>query len=82
MIQFSSSGSDFPLPQLSHYAATKRYDDIFAQLTNLILKESRQYNTIDTLIVKPGLVTTSMTKNAKVPYFSCYPEQTSRDSLK
>jgi short-subunit dehydrogenase len=30
VIQLSSSGSDMPVPQLSHYAATKRYDDIFA----------------------------------------------------
>mmetsp|Transcript_3388 Transcript_3388/g.5703 ORF Transcript_3388/g.5703 Transcript_3388/m.5703 type:complete len:120 (+) Transcript_3388:488-847(+) len=81
LIQLASSASDFPLPFMTIYSATKRYNDIFAQQVAFVLGKKASTETVDTLIVKPGLVTTSMTKNMKLPMLSCFPEETSSGSL-
>ena len=77
MIQYASSGSDMPIPGICHYVGTKRYDNHFAAM---ISKKAERYG-IDTLIVKPGLVQTFMVDHVEMPYFSCKPEETSREGL-
>ena len=80
LIQLASSASDVPFPLITHYGATKRYGEWIAHCINLRNLRKERTENIDTLIVKPGLVTTPMVKNCST-YNSCYPEETSRGSL-
>ena len=67
IVQLSSSGSEFTLPQLSVYTATKRFNHVFAKIMNdTITKNCSKDGKIDTLIVKPGGVTTPMTNNVEM----------------
>ena len=67
------------LPTMSQYSGTKRYDETFTKLT----KEYLQKTNVDTLLLQPGCVTTSMTNYIQndVMCSFCIPEQTSRSSL-
>jgi short-subunit dehydrogenase len=80
LIQVSSSASEIPVPLLTHYGATKRYDEWFSDLVNKRNLMKDKTKNIDTLIVRPGPVTTGMIKYFKAGN-SCYPEETSRESL-
>jgi len=77
LINLSSTASLNPFPNLTTYSATKRYDENF---TNAF-RDSCYKRNIDSLIVQPGIVTTSMTSNAHIPGSSCLPEECVAGSL-
>ena len=51
LIQLASMISDSPIPQMTHYGATKRYDYIFSKMMEQRLFEKEKTRTIDQLIV-------------------------------
>ena len=56
LIHLASIASDIPRPTSGIYSPTKRFNYIFGQMT------AKKRDLIDFQVVKPGYVTTAMTK--------------------
>jgi len=70
IINVSSTVSLEPFPGVTQYSATKRYSDDFTKA----IRDSCLKRNIDCLVVLPGMVTTTMSKNTVIPGTTCLPE--------